>query len=362
MSRLADCINKSNFAEEFKNFDGDAVSFIQSKRTEFTEEFNQFLESIEESPQEFVTETSKTESPQSQEIIVEGENVGFYYQDKAYINKDLYQTPTPLKQEYIDLQELKNQIARESNSIERDGIVEPETLEKITITKKFFGAPSSTPSIAPSIQSRAQLYENPIQNVEYLQTTFIADFNKESIKAKRDNPKKYKDYYSKFEISEKGITFTSSDPLTIKLTEPFHSENMENYLKMTDQIPTEEYEGIVTRDIKRTYYLENPKSLPIFAKDYTKIDDQTIMSKESTDFIRTPDNRTYEQTASVGAYTFYSQITPADNILALNTTQPELNIDLEDYKYLEQGSPDTSITNLFTKSVEEEIDKELECK
>lgn len=361
MSRLVDCINKSSFAEEFRNFEGDAVSFLNNKRTEFQSEFNEFLESIEEPAQEFNTEISQIESPQSQEIIVDGENVGFYYQDKAYINKDLYQTPTPLKQEYIDLQELKNQIARESNSIERDGIVEPETLEKITIVKKFFGAPLNTSSLAPSIKSRAQLYENPISNAEYLQTTFIADFNKESILAKRNNPKKYKDYYSKFEITKKGITFKSPDPLTIKLAEIYHSEDMLNYLKLTNQIESEQYEEPITRAIKRTYYLENPKTLPIFAGDYTMVNENTIMTKEATDFMRTANNKVWEQTASVGAYNFYSEVLPSANIYELNTTEPTLSIDLEDYQYLKQEPAPTDIKNLYTRAVEQEIDKELEC-
>lgn len=307
------------------------------------------------------TEASEYRLYEDHNIVRIDDNVYLYTGEQSL--EEMYQELFKFEEKGTDFQEFKNRIAKEANKVERfdTEIYEPEVMEKITVTKKFFNLPIVHTANINNISSRATLYRDEIRNIDYLTTTFIADFNKQRIEEKRKDSDKYHNYLSKFEITKNGITFVSNDPITVEQVRPYLTDNMEKYLRITGQLQSEQYDGIISRDIKRTYYLENPKSLPIFDGNYNSINDSTIMSKKSSDFIRTPDNRIWEQTASIGQYSFYSQLSQPVNKFKLNTTKPDLNINLEDYRYLEQPDASVQTTNFYTKAVEEEIDKELDC-
>jgi len=254
----------------------------------------------------------------------------------------------------VKIEDLKNYVTEKAKSVERTPLTNVETLQKIIATKMFFELPITVQPEIPTIREKLNTYLNPTNNYDYLVTDFIADFNKEKIREGRKNSRKYKDYYSNFEINEKGIILKNSDPITVKLMESYISEDMKNYLSSTDQIQLEVYDDMITRELKREYYLEYPKALPIFEGNYNPINQNTISSKESMDFLRLPDNRVFEQTDSIEDTFFYSNVTDKE--------QPKLDIEKRDYENLQPTASVTNIKNLYTKAVEQEIDKELECK
>jgi hypothetical protein len=369
MAGLVKCIGDSNLSkgrkklwiEELntirKSNENENISellFIQEKRKEIIFELNNFKESIGEMTtpiEDFVLPV--LEDVSIIPIVIQGRNMGFYNKDIAYVNKENYDIPNIVEQK-VEIEDLKNYVTEKAKSVERTPLTNVETLQKIIATKMFFELPITVQPEIPTIREKLNTYLNPTNNYDYLVTDFIADFNKEKIREGRKNSRKYKDYYSNFEINEKGIILKNSDPITIKLMESYISEDMKNYLSSTDQIQLEVYDDMITRELKREYYLEYPKALPIFEGNYNPINQNTISSKESMDFLRLSDNRVFEQTDSIEDTFFYSNVTDKE--------QPKLDIEKRDYENLQPTASVTNIKNLYTKAVEQEIDKELECK
>ncbi|AGO47571.1 structural protein [Cellulophaga phage phi4:1] len=302
----------------------------------------------------FFMETAKDEYSLFEEMGVIKVDNNVYMevakQDLEEMYSELHKT---LTEEYLNILDLKEAVITKAKTIEREGAVNTETLQKIVLAKMFFNAPLVTSDNMPSTREKLNLYLNPVKNEGYLMTEFIADFNKESIKEKRKGSKKFDRFYKNFEINEKGIELINNDPVSLKLMESYMDDNIKNYLSITDQLETVLYDDIVTRDLKRRYNLEYPKSLPIFDKNYTKVNVDTISSKESLDFIRLADNSVFENTETIGDTNFYSRVESLE--------APQLNLDPKDYEHLQNSESKTTFKNFYSKAVEEEIDKELKC-
>lgn len=386
MSRLRNCIKASNISNDKKtklleeldsylnnnNSEKKAEAlFMQAQQKSIVDALNEFKESIGEPTEEVQIydlaseiESLENSSFYLEPLVQDGKNIGFFYDGKVYVNTDLYYQPIE-SNEPLSLQEFKNKVGQEVKKIDTQGeAYNSETLEKMYLTALYFGIDTAFKAQDGNIEQEVALYETGVQNAEYLQTGFIADFNKEMIEAKRNRPEKYNAFYSKFKITANGIELVQNDPISMIEAEPYIKGNIRKYLEITNQIPVEPYNDVITKQQKRLYFLYNPKSLPIFSQYYQRINNQTIMTKASDDFIRIGSD-IYENVASVGDYNFYSVLSeklPVNKDYSINISQPELNIDLSNYQYLESQTEKSSVNNLYTQETEEEIDKDMECK
>lgn len=242
--------------------------------------------------------------------------------------------------------------------------VDPSVIEKIILSRLYFGIePQSLPNL--NFEQQAELYQNPIENAEYLQTAYIADLNKKIIQEKRKGSEEYKNSLSNLTMQNGRIELINDDIQSIGQMRPYMDQNLENYLKITGQIPVAATEDVFTRPIKRSIILDNPKIVPIFTKDYQRINDTTVMAKEKTDFIRTQDGGVYENTGQKGEYTFYSKLDVNPSTVKqfdTNTKAPELDIDLNDYKFIAQPDYQMTVDNKYTLDELDDINDDLECK
>lgn len=333
--------------------EGQAEQLVKIDSLEIKPEFTLYIE----------TDKSEYQMYKDHNLLKIGENLYAEMEDQDL--NIMYNNVLEQDNIFATLSELQEYVQYNSRVIETGAVeVEPEILEKIVLSKLNFGIEQQ---ILPNLnmEKEAVFYNEPISNAEYLQTSYIADLNKQIIREKRRNSDIYLDTLSNLKIDGNGIQLINNDPQSIASMMTNMDSNLENYLKLTGQIPTDSLEDVFTRSIKRSIVLDNPKSIPIFTKEYQKINDQTIMSKEKTDFIRTQDNLVYENTGEFGDYSFYSQldINPSEiKQFIANSTAPELNINFEDYKFLQQPDYQMKVTNKYTATELEDIDDNLECK
>ena len=305
-------------------------------------------------------ETNETtyEVFENEGLVPLGDNVYKQVQDKTL---DVLYTEVS-QQTGQSIQELRNQVIEESKFIEKPEEYSSETLEIITLHRIQNQGVINNNTELPQISNEAVLYNKNLRGLTDLQTQFVADFNKEIVDNKQRNTTEYQEFYSKFKINSKGIVLKSTDPLTMAQIKPYLKGKINTYLQITNQIPVQGEVDFIDRNIKRSYYLDNPKSLPIFTENYERLNDVTLLSKASEDFIRVG-TRLYENTETLGDYNFYSELPIRSGLKTyeLETKTPKLDIDLNDYNHLVQPESNTKVSNKYSKDVEQEIDKDMEC-
>ena len=238
------------------------------------------------------------------------------------------------KVQKLSLSELRNLISRtmsqkeianllDTESVKLKEVKDNETARQITAYKTLFGHPITTVEIQENIsdiEDRATTFDGD-QN--YLMEDFVADFNVEMIKEKQKDSTKYKEFYSKFGINEKGIYLKSEDPLTVanirtwlESGEIANAEDITNYSILSKNIPVlgelinTEYP---TKETKRTAYANNPNAAPLIKTPYTNINHTFITVENATeDFVRTS-NGTYEMVETKGNTSIYAIIPSNEN-------------------------------------------------
>ena len=215
-----------------------------------------------------------------------------------------------------------------------------EMLEKMYLYSSFFGTELNNVESIPSQSSEAFVMEQGLANVEYLTGEYIADFNKMYLREKFKNSELFRDFYSNFKITPKGVELINTDPLTMDrlMIELQNRPNLKNHLLLQKDAPISEEitdENFILEDetFQRNYYANFPRAVEKFDKEYSVIDNNTVIAKTPNNFVRI-DQGLFEMVDSYGDYSVFKRIQENNsNFKAYSQefTKPVNEIDLSNY-------------------------------
>lgn len=239
-------------------------------------------------------------------------------------------------------------------------------MQRMYISAAYFNTKLRNEKPIPSLSGEVNSIMNPVSNIEYLQTEFISDFREKQIKEKQKDSEAYKKYYSNFNISNQGIEMINTDPISLLEMEPYIEDNMKDYMRLKKSFigESDTYEGVITDNMKRSYYSNFPESLPVFEGNYQIVSNRTVATRENESFIKI-DNKVYELIETLGEYNFYSQLDTNPSLYkeySPDTTKPELDVDISNYSYsVSEQVDEMDISSFYTQEESEDIDSEIEC-
>ena len=240
-----------------------------------------------------------------------------------------------------------------------------EELENFIIHKIFFG--SSFNNNRPSeMQSRnkASLFNG---DYNYITKVFTSKFYVDMLKEKRKFSDMFKNFYSNFEISNKGITLKNSDPITLANIQPYISEDlyMYNLLSKNLNIPVYEQSDKIDLDemqFKREFAISNPESVEKLKSDFMIVSPITIAVKNETRPIIKTFDGLYEIDYNSGNVTFYNKLPEGNenfNSYGQHKVKTDSDVDLRTYQVADiKPEKFFQAKNFYTKSELEKINKE----
>jgi len=234
--------------------------------------------------------------------------------------------------------------------------------EEITLMKMYFDAPLV---IEQTIEAQQEIVnnENFTGNSEYLQNDFISDFYSESLKQKLRNSEQYKNFYSNFEINEKGIILINDDAITLDTVNTWVndinkkiSNNIKQYSIISTQMPVigevEQDEVVQGKEAMRALAVNYPLSIAKPVTQTFRVDADNIIIKNSEqEFIKSGQD-VYENIETKGGITLYSRLPRNEsNYKMYKIPAPKTNVSLQNYGYLET-SPDMMTERKYISTAE----------
>lgn len=227
-----------------------------------------------------------------------------------------------------------------------------ENAEAIALYKMYFNVQQSSNYVAQ--------FENVnfTGNINYLTNEYISDFYIESLKEKQKNSTKWKNFYSNFEVNEKGINLLNADEITARQVELYADENLRQYSLLSKQMPnltTESYNISPTN--MRDTMVNNPQILQPFEGEVSTLANNELIVKNTTkDFIKVG-GEVFENLQSNGNLSIFTRVVaPLKEYNNYNIEQPITKTDLSEYKYLEsQPNSFTSIKSYLSKKEKDDI-------
>lgn len=188
---------------------------------------------------------------------------------------------------------------------------------------------------------------NPIVNqtsnftgdYQYLTEEFPSDFYSKFLAEKKKNSKIFRDFYSNFEINEKGINIINTDPISMRNIRIYADENLRQYSILSKQMPNisddlSNDESISERD----NVVNNLQSLEKFQGKIHKLNNNEVIVKNNTEqFIKIGDN-IYEAIEVLGNLTHFAKVeNEVTQYHKVGIEQPTSSLKLSDYNYLNES-------------------------
>lgn len=202
----------------------------------------------------------------------------------------------------------------------------PDTITELQAYKDYFGY-ISTP-IKEIQKFTPIIFKN---SLGYLTNDFIADFNIEKIK----NPNH--PFYKNFKITEKGIEQIYKDPISTAQIKAYIADNVKlgnelaEYSVLSKQmdtlLETEEIPAS-TKFNNRILAVNNFESVPLAKGDFTKLNPETLIAKNSTQEFLNNENELFELTGRNGNLNVYKKIEKNTN-LDYNELNPQAPLDTQ---------------------------------
>ena len=219
----------------------------------------------------------------------------------------------------------------------------------------------------PTITREYSTFLQEIDNQGYLQTDFVADFNKEKLRAKASKSVAFEEFYNNFEISNVGIKLVNQDPITISKISKYldKNKNLVNYLKLhkqgIDLNPIVNEDPIIDDLFMRNYYVNFPTAIPAFKGDYNKLSEGTMLAKTKAPFIRVSEGL-YEIMSGVGSQGIYGKLKVQEGAFkSYDTTlsPPSLDIDISEISAIDANlNIETELKNLYSEEEKAKINNE----
>lgn len=200
-------------------------------------------------------------------------------------------------------------------------------------------------------------------NFEYLSTDFVSDFYIDILKEREKNSEIYKNFYSNFDVNEKGIYLKNNDPITLSQVKEYADENLKQYSIISKQLPLliEQETHYNTKQSRRDNIINNPQNINKYQGQFHKINDNNVIVKNSEDEFIKVYGEIYEAIDTEGNLTLYSRLDKKNDseYYSLNNKAPKTDVKIEDYSYL-NTQPEKFLTEkkYLSKSAKEKIKEE----
>ncbi len=253
------------------------------------------------------------------------------------------------------------------STLNNDEVTNSETGEVINLFKLYYGIPLEVEPKKINTEEFNQKQSQFDGDADYLKGDFVSDFYRDGLVEKAKESKLYRDFYSHFKVTEKGLELENNDPITLESIKPYVTDDLKNYSLLSKSMPNlkpEEVDFVDGKNSRRDLISNNPTSLAKFEGNISLLDDNNLVAKNSTnEFIRLK-NDVYEKMQTIGNLSLYSKLglnKGAYNSFAVE--KPESGYSLDDYLHLE-NKPESFIKakNYLSKEEKDGLDAdEFSC-
>lgn len=263
------------------------------------------------------------------------------------------------------LEELKsyvNELVNEYNN--EDFEVSPTQLESMVVHKIYFNSQINTEFVVD--KDAIAKYTTFTGDYDYLTTAFASDFYKRYITEKRANSPLFRNFYSNFDITDKGIVLKNNDPITINKVMFYVTEDLQNYNLISKNLNLPLTTDFVKEDItemqfNREYAISNPKSVPKLIGEFAVVSPETIVVKDEVRPIIKTLNGLYEIDYQTSNNSFYNKLPNGDsnfNSFGQYNSKSNSSVDVKNYTNLDTKPLDfIQAKNFYSKAELQEINK-----
>ena len=234
-----------------------------------------------------------------------------------------------------------------------DSEFDVDTIKKLIYYKTYFGIENKeVPTV--SQEKIADISASNISNAEYLTTDYIAEVRNQQLREVHP-------VLQNLVFNQKGITLRYTDEISVAEMNDYlkDNEDLRNYFLLSKNtnfnVDLEASEDEITTQNMRDYYA-NGGILEAYKNGYTKINNETIQTKTTEDFISI-NGDVYERTADE----LFSKLPKTDpNFYELNIEAPILNVDPSQYPSINSVS-EIETKNILTKTEQNNFDESQDC-
>lgn len=196
--------------------------------------------------------------------------------------------------------------------------------------------PLNQKSVTPTKQ-----VSNFTGDYKYLTENFPSDFYSKFLaeykaSAQKKNSKLFRNFYSNFEINEKGIKIVKTDAISLRNIKIYADENLKQYSLISRQMP-DLIEAEQSISNPRVEAINNPQKVKESKENLFKLNDQEIILRNETeDFVKIG-NDIYESVAKQGNLNHYVKLEKnKSDYYAVEVKAPQTNLNISDYNYLNE--------------------------
>ena len=206
----------------------------------------------------------------------------------------------------------------------------------------------------------AKQVSNFTGNYNYLKEEFPSDFYSKFLAEKKKNSKLFRNFYSNFEINEKGINLINKSETALRNIKIYADENLKQYSLISKQMPDliDQTDNISN---PRVEAVNNPQKIKENKENLYKLNDQEVIIKNETeDFVKV-NGEIYESVAKQGNLNHFVKINLENtnsNYYAVEVKAPQTNLKLSDYNYLNESPEKFKTIKDLYKPKKQEIVKD----
>lgn len=247
--------------------------------------------------------------------------------------------------------------------------INQEDLERYALMFNYINRSSDLNKfkVKPILDSEYSTFMSGIKNQGYLQTDFIADFNKKMLKEKAKDSVEFEEFYSNFEIDNVGIRLVNSDPVSLSKIGKYLEANQDlvNYMKLhkqgIDLDPQPIQDPVRDDTFLRNYYVNFPTQVKTFTGNYAELSKATILADTKQPFIRL-NKGIFELITAVGSKGVYGRLNTQDglfNVYDETLEPPTMDVDISEIYAIEANfDTEVELTNLYSEEEKDQIDNE----
>lgn len=243
--------------------------------------------------------------------------------------------------------------SRMSDILTNDSEFDIDTVKKLIYYKTYFGT-EKQPSTTVSVERINDISALDIKNAEYLTTDYIAEVRNQQLR--NVHP-----FLQNLIFNQKGITLRYTDEISVDEMNDYLKENedLRNYFLLSKNtnfnVEVETTQDEVSTQVERSYYANGGELQP-YKNNYTKINEETVQTKTTEDFISI-NGDVFERTADE----LFSKLPKTNpDFYELNIEAPTLNVDLSSYPSIDSTS-EIEVRNIITKKESENFDENEDC-
>lgn len=240
-----------------------------------------------------------------------------------------------------------------SDVLTNDSEFDSDSVKKLIYYKTYFGI-TEQPSQTVSIDKINDISALNISNSEYLTIEYIAEVRNQQLR--NVHP-----VLNNLVFNQKGITLRHTDEISLLEMKDYlkDNEDLRNYFLLSKNtnfnVEVEATQDEVSTQVERAYYA-NGGNLNNYKNRYTKINEETVQTKTTEDFIKI-NGEIYERTSDE-LFSKLPQTNP--NFYEFNLEAPTLNVDPSAYPSINSVA-EIEKNNIITKKESENFDENQDC-